>query len=314
MANNLADENGRVTPALQEHYGKHARGGAALVIVEHAYVAREGRVDEHQLGAHEDANTPGLASLARRIHDGGALAVMQITHGGARCPQAATGQMPQAPSDVTVPGDEETPRPLSQAEIEQLPVLFAAAARRAIEAGFDGVEVHGAHGYLLNEFLSPVTNRRTDAYGGEIDGRLRVIQEVLEAVREALGLDSLLLYRFPADDGVPGGLSPEDGAKIAPRLVAWGVDLVDCSGGLCGSRPSGRQEQGFFVQAAGTVRRGLRAASLDTPVSGVGGVIEPAFAQRVIEDDLIDAVCVGRAQLRDPAWPRKALVELGQAS
>lgn len=313
MANNLADERGRVTDRLVEHYRRHAGGGQAMIVVEHAYITPSGRVNPNQLGIHEDGLVDGLSRLAEAIHTGGAVAVAQITHGGARCPSAATGVQPVGPSDIAVPGDKETPRPLTAAEIAELPPLFAAAAGRAIAAGFDGVEVHGAHGYLLNEFASPYTNRRTDAYGGSEAGRQRLIEEVLRATSAVTGAGKLMLYRLGADDGVPGGLSPSDAGRLACRLTEWAVDLVDCSGGLCGSRPAERTGQGFFVEPAGIVKAALVAAGFTIPVSGVGGITEPGYADRIVREGLVDAVCVGRAQLADPAWARRALGEVATA-
>ncbi len=276
MANNLADEQGHVTPRLVEHYAKRS-DGPALVIVEHAYITPVGRVDPHQLGCWEDACVPGLSQIAEAIHDGGALAAMQITHGGARCPAAATGRQPISPSGVGVPGDKEEPRPMTLDEIAEIPGLFAAAAGRAAAAGFDGVEVHGAHGYLLNEFMSPYTNRRTDEYGGDDQSRLRLIRETLAAVTDALSADHLLLYRFGAEDDVEGGLTAETAAALAPSLEGWGVHLIDVSGGLCGSRPANRTEPGFFiVPAAAAVK-----ARVSIPVSGVGGVTEADGGRRL---------------------------------
>lgn len=305
MANNLCDDEGGVSDRLVEHYRRHAAGGSGMIIVEHAYVTPRGRVDPHQLGIARDEHVAGLTRIAAAIHEGNAVAIAQITHGGARCPSSATGAEPLGPSNIRVPGDAEDPRPMTPAEIQEIPGLFAAAARRALAAGFDGVEVHGAHGYLLNEFTSPFTNRRNDAYGDNVDGRLRLPLETLRAVREALGPSALLLYRFGADDGVDGGLTPHEAARFAPQLVEAGVDLLDVSGGLCGSRPADRAGQGFFVEAASIVRR-----AVTVPVAGVGGITDPLIADRMIREGLVDLVCVGRAQLKDSAWPRKALEAL----
>ena len=305
MANNLAEEDGTASARLVEHYRVRAAGGPGMIIVEHSYVTRDGRVDPHQLGISADAHVAGLAPIAAAIHEGGALAVIQITHGGSRCPSSATGRQPAGPSNIRVPGDPEDPRPLTIEEIHSLPALFAAAARRAMEAGFEGVEVHGAHGYLLNEFASPYTNRRTDEYGGLLPNRLRAAGEVLTTVRDALG-DSLLLYRFGVDDGPVEGVTPTMAAEMAPTLAGWGVDLLDCSGGLCGSRPVDRTGQGFFVPAAAIVR-----AASPVPVSAVGGITEPRYADDILRRGLVDAVCVGRAQLKDPEWAAKALAQVG---
>ena len=305
MANNVADEDGTASAKLVEHYRVRAAGGPGMIIVEHSYVTRDGRVDPNQLGICDDLHVAGLTPIAAAIHDGGALAIIQITHGGARCPSAATGRQPAGPSDVRVPGDAEDPRPITLAEIHDLPALFSAAARRALEAGFDGVEVHGAHGYLLNEFASPYTNRRTDDYGGPLSNRLRATGDVLTAVRETVG-DSLLLFRFGVEDSLDDGVTPDMAAEMAPALAGWGVDLLDCSGGLCGSRPADRTGQGFFVPAAAIVR-----AASPVPVSAVGGITDPRYADDIVRRGLVDAVCVGRAQLKDPEWAAKALAQVG---
>src|SRR5660398_171885 len=191
----------------------------------------------------ERRKRPGLARIADAIHEGGAAAVIQITHGGARCPRQAIGAAAVSPSGIAVPGDPEEPRAMSLEEIEAIPELLAASAGRARAAGFDGVEVHGAHGYLLNQFMSPYTNHRDDVYSGSLEHRLRLIRETLEAVRREFG-PGLLMYRLGADDTPVPGITPTDAATIGPYLEDWGVDLIDCSGGLCGSRPADRTEPG----------------------------------------------------------------------
>lgn len=304
MANNKADAQGYVTDTLVDHYARHAAGGPGMVVVEHSYVTLTGRVDTHQLGIWSDDHVAGLARIAAAIHEGGAAAVIQITHGGARCPREAIGATAVSPSGIAVPGDKEEPRPMELDEIEAIPELFAAATRRARAAGFDGVEVHGAHGYLLDQFMSPYTNHREDAYGGSLEHRLRLIRETLEAVRRELD-HGLLVYRLGVDDTPVPGITPADAAEIGVYLEDWTVDLIDCSGGLCGSRPADRTEPGYFVEAGATVKR-----AVSIPVAAVGGITDPAYADGLIRNGQLNAVCVGRAQLKDPEWARKALAGL----
>jgi len=304
MANNKADDHGYVTDTLVDHYTRHAAGGPGMVAAEHAYVTLTGRVDRHQLGIWSDDHVAGLARIADAIHEGGAAAVIQITHAGARSPREATGATAVSPSGVVVPGDKEEPRPMGIEEIEAIPELFAAAARRARAARFDGVEVHGAHGYLLDQFMPPYTNHRDDAYGGDLQGRLRLIRETLEAVRRELG-HGLLMYRLGADDAPVSGITPADAAAIGAHLEDWGVDLIDCSGGLCGSRPTDRTEPGYFVEAGAAVKRAVAI-----PVAAVGGITAPAYADDLVRHGVLDAVCVGRAQLKNPSWAREALATL----
>ncbi len=304
MANNKADDDGHVTDTLVEHYLRHAAGGPGMIVVEHSYITLAGRVHAHQLGIWSDDHVSGLARLAEAIHAGEAAAVIQITHAGSRSPQEAIGTTAVSPSGIAVPGDKEEPRIMSSEEIEAIPALFAAAAARARAAGFDGVEVHGAHGYLLDQFMSPYTNHRDDDHGGSLEGRLRLIEQTLGAVRHELG-PGVLMYRLGADDAPVPGITPEDAAEIATYLEAWGVDLIDCSGGLCGSRPADRTEPGFFVDAGAAVKR-----AVSIPVAAVGGITDPAYADDLVRREILDAVCVGRAQLKDPAWARKALETL----
>lgn len=304
MANNKADEHGFVTEVLVQHYARHAAGGPAMIVVEHSYVTLAGRVDRHQLGIWSDEHVAGLTRLAEVIHEGGAAAIIQITHGGSRCPHAATGATAVSPSGIAVPGDPEEPRPMSVEEIQAVPELFAAAAARARLAGFDGVEVHGAHGYLLDQFMSPFTNHRDDEYGGSPEKRLHLIGETLQAVQRELG-HLVMMYRFGVDDRPVDGITPADAAAIGPYLEGRGVGLIDCSGGLCGSRPADRTEPGYFVEAAAEVK-----GMVDVPVAAVGGIVEPAYADDLIRRGTVDAVCVGRALLKDPEWARKALESL----
>ena len=309
MATAKADDQGLVTDALVDHYRLLAWGGAAMVIVEHAYVVAAGRLRQRQLSVCDDACIPGLEQVAREIRDAGALAVLQLNHAGSRAPLAVTGVTSRGASGIPVPGDFEAPLPMSTLEIEDISRLFGEAAARAAAAGFHGVEVHGAHGYLLNEFASPYTNRRSDQYGGDAEGRLRLPCEVLSAVRAVLGGDAPLLYRFGCDDGLDTtlgqGLTSALAAQMAPSLAACGVDLLDCSGGLCGSRPPGPTTQGYFIPAAALIRK-----AVTVPVAGVGGITEPAYAERVVREGLVDAVCVGRAHLADPGWAGRALATL----
>lgn len=304
MANNKADERGFVTETLVDHYRRHAAGGPGMVVVEHAYITLTGRVDANQLGIWSDDHVAGLAEIAAAIHQGGAAAVIQITHAGARSPRAAIGVTAASPSGIAVPGDAEEPRALALEEIRAIPDLFGAAAARAHAAGFDGVEVHGAHGYLLDQFMSPYTNHREDQYGGDLENRLRLIRETLEAVRREMR-HGLLMYRLGADDAPVAGITPADAAEIAAYLEDWGVDLIDCTGGLCGSRPPDRTEPGFFVEAGAAVKQ-----AVSVPVAAVGGITDPAFADDLVRRGVLDAVCVGRAQLKDPEWARKALEAL----
>jgi 2,4-dienoyl-CoA reductase-like NADH-dependent reductase (Old Yellow Enzyme family) len=206
--------------------------------------------------------------------------------------------LPLAPS---ASGDVRAIKPN---DIETLFSRFTRAAERAIHARFDGVELHGAHGFLLNQFSSPLTNRRTDAYGGTLEKRLRFPLELVEQVKARIG-NHLLLYRLGADDLDPNGISLDDSITFASKLVDAGVDILDVSGGICGSRPPQlKGTQGFFISQAHQIK-----THVSVPVIGVGGIIDPRFANTLIIDEKVDLVAVGRALLNDSHWAEQALLK-----
>jgi 2,4-dienoyl-CoA reductase-like NADH-dependent reductase (Old Yellow Enzyme family) len=198
-------------------------------------------------------------------------------------------------------------RAASLDELSEITRAFGAAAQRAQSAGFDFVEIHGAHGYLLSQFLSPATNSRSDDYGGDLNGRLALPLGVVGAVREEIGPDFLLLYRLGASDFTPGGLTMEEGVQAATVLARRGVDLLDISGGLCGAAPPNWDglSQGYFVPMAAGIR-----AAVDVPVVVAGGIVEPEFANSVIREGKVDLVAIGRAMLADPDWATTARVSI----
>jgi len=245
----------------------------------------------------------GLRRLASSVHATGTPVVIQINHAGRSATREVTGKQPVAPSPVG------NARELRVEEIEALSQAYAMAAERAIRAGFDGVEVHGAHGFLLNQFFSPLTNRRRDKYGGSLENRIRFPLEVVERVREKLD-GKLLLYRLGSDDLDAEGTRIEDSKRFAVELEEAGVDILDVSGGLCGGSPASLQGiQGYFVPHAYEIRK-----VLDIPVIGVGGITEPEYANKLIKEEKVDLVAVGRALLDDPDWVTKALERLKTSS
>lgn len=311
MANNMSDDTGAVTGAHIAHYVRRAEAGAGMVIVEHAYVRVDGRVNLRQLGIHHDDLVPGLARLAAAVKATGAVVGIQITHGGGKATEATAGGPPVAPSLLTMPRGPEPAVALRAEDLAPLWEAFAAAARRALAAGFDFVELHGAHGYLLSQFLSPLTNRRDDAYGGDLAGRLRFLLEVVRAARALVDDEHLLLYRLGASDYMDGGLTAEEGRQAARALVAAGVDVLDISGGLCGSQLPGwdKVSQGYYVPLAAAIRR-----EIDAPVIAVGGITDPRAADRFVREGSADLIAIGRAMASDPDWAARARAALaGQA-
>jgi NADPH2 dehydrogenase len=303
MANNMSDDSGAVTDAHLQHYVRRAKAGVGMVIVEHAYVRTDGRINRRQLGIHHDDLVPGLHRLVTAVKDSGAIVGIQITHGGGKTTRATGGIQPLAPSALTVPGGSEPAQVLTRAQMAEIRDAFACAARRALDAGFDFVEIHGAHGFLLGQFLSPLTNRRDDGYGTSLEGCLRFPLDVVTAVREVVEEKHLLLYRLGANDYMVGGLTAEDGRQAARALVAAGVDLLDISGGLGGSQPPDwdRQSQGYFVPMAAAIR-----AEVNVPVVVAGGITDPRAADRFIREQQVDLVAIGRAMLANPDWASEA--------
>jgi NADPH2 dehydrogenase len=295
MHTGLASTEGAVTDELVEHYTRRSEA-IGLLIIEHSYVSIDGRLSERQLGIYDNSLVPGLKKLCSSIHSTSTPVVIQITHAGRLASEEITGTSPVAPSPS---GDA---RKLRVGEIEALPETFALAAERAVRAGFDGVEVHGAHGFLLNQFFSPLTNRRRDKYGGPLENRMRFPLEVVEKVKEKLG-GRLLLYRLGSDDLDPKGTQIEDSQKFAVKLEEAGVNIIDVSGGLCGSRPAQLQnKQGYFIPQAHQIK-----SVTDIPIIGVGGITEPEYANKLIQQGQVDLVAVGRQLLTDPDWAKKAI-------
>ncbi|MEW6398072.1 MAG: NADH:flavin oxidoreductase [Bacillota bacterium] len=304
MASDVATADGEPTQRHFDHYLPRARGGVALVIVEHSYVDTGGRLTRTQLGMHHDGLIAAYRRLVEAIREAGAKVAIQITHAGGATTEEVAGARPVGPSEVLNPRSHRAPRALEAGELAALAEAFATAARRARLAGFDGVEIHGAHGFLLNQFLSPVTNRRQDEYGGPLENRVRFPLEVVRAVRAAVGADYPLLYRLGAADNVPGGLTLEESQVVVPWLVESGVDLVDVTGGLGGSRPPGAPP-GYFVPLAEGIKQVVRV-----PVVVTGGITDPIFADRIVREGKADLVGIGRALLADPDWARKAIAAL----
>lgn len=297
MYTGLATPRGATTGDLVEHYIKRSKD-LGLVIVEHTYVSPNGKLGNRQLGIHDDSLIPELEHLSSSVHSTGAPIVIQITHAGSRTTKEITGMRTVAPStDLETRAHE-----LSLQELDDLVGDFAEAARRAMKAGFDGVEIHGAHGFLLNQFFSPLSNHRHDKYGGSLENRMRFPLEVVERVRQEVR-GRLLLYRLGSDDLDPEGIQIKDSSMFSMKLVEAGVDILNVSGGLCGSRPARFERvQGYFIPQAQQIKRVVQV-----PVIGVGGITEPEYANGVVAEGKVDLVAVGRELLRDPEWSSKAI-------
>lgn len=307
MVRNYADEQGRVTPRYRAHIERIARGGVGTMILEASFVRPDGRGFSHQLGLHDDAVIDGLATLVEAAHTHGAVIGPQLFHAGRQTTSKVTGTQPVAPSAVPDPLMQEVPRALSREEIAEIVAAFGAAAARAEAAGCDFVEIHGAHGYLITQFLSPFTNRREDEYGGTPENRQRFLVEIVDAVRAAVPPDFPVIVRLSCDELVPGGLTPDDTIAIARRLEALGVAALDISAGNYASFTRGymippmAREDGLLVPFAERVK-----GEVGVPVIAVGKLRDPVHADRIVAEGRADFVAIGRTLLADPDWPNKA--------
>jgi 2,4-dienoyl-CoA reductase-like NADH-dependent reductase (Old Yellow Enzyme family) len=309
MFSGFATPRGEVTDRIVEYHRVRAEAGTALVIVEHTYVHPWGRISDTQTGVHEDAMIPGLARLAAAIRREGAVACLQLAHAGASTTVAVIGRPPLGPSSLRHPFEQEVDpaQAATPAEIRQVIAAFGDAAVRAREAGFDAVEIHAAHGYLLSQFLSPLTNHREDEYGGNDENRRRLPLEVLAEVRARVGKDFPVFIRLGVHDEALGGLQINEAVRAATILVDRGIDLIDVSGGLQGSRPPVVvvRGPGWFVPYAETMKAAVRV-----PVLVTGGFTDPLHADRVVREGRADLIGVGRAMLNDPSWARVAIERL----
>jgi 2,4-dienoyl-CoA reductase-like NADH-dependent reductase (Old Yellow Enzyme family) len=311
--------DGRVGDWHQVHYASRAIGGVGLVIVEAAGVEARGRISAADVGLWEDGQVEPLARVARLVVENGAAAGIQLAHagrkasvrapwdgGGAPLLPAGGGWVPVAPSALPFADGHATPEPLTEAGIAEVVRAFAAAARRALQAGFQVVEIHAAHGYLLHEFLSPLSNRRTDRYGGSLENRTRIVREVVEAVRREWPDRLPLFLRVSCTDWTDGGWDLPQTIELCRQVRPLGVDLVDCSSGgnVATARiPAG---PGYQVPFAESVRRDAAIAT-----AAVGMITSPAQAETVVRSGQADLVLLARELLRDPAFPLRAARELG---
>ena len=283
-------------------YAERAGAGIGLVVAESTVVAPDAGLVANQLGAWDDSQIVGLGRLARTIHEHHVPAVLQIVHGGGRAWRATPDQPRIGASAVTLaPGPP--PRPMRESEIADVIDLFTEAARRALAAGFEGVEVHAAHYYLLSQFLSPVTNQRTDRWGGDLAGRARLAVEVVRAVRRTIGREPLIFCRMHALENVEGGLSTEEIAAAARMLVDAGVDVIDAS--AIGQSAVASWVGGTYLQTSSATGELRRAVSV--PVIAVGKLGEPGVAQRALDDGCADLVALGRQLIADPRAAEKIL-------
>jgi 2,4-dienoyl-CoA reductase-like NADH-dependent reductase (Old Yellow Enzyme family)/NAD(P)-dependent dehydrogenase (short-subunit alcohol dehydrogenase family) len=296
------DEKGRVTEQLIRYMAARAEGGVGMMLVGGGGVHPSGVELPHLPALWEDDCIPGLRRMAAAVKPHGTLLGMQIMHGG----RQSYHDHKVAPSAIPAPAlAKGTPRALALDEIPGLVAAFGDAARRCLEAGFDFVEIHGAHGYLINQFLAPNSNRRTDRYGGSFENRVRFLLETLRDIRRTCGAGFTVGVRVNGDDCIEGGWGPDEALRLAPLLERDGADYLHVSAGVYGSRqltiPSMYVAHGCFVHLAEAVKR-----QVSIPVVAVGRIKTPETAEAVLRDGRADMIALGRALLADARWPAKA--------
>jgi 2,4-dienoyl-CoA reductase-like NADH-dependent reductase (Old Yellow Enzyme family) len=306
MATAKAESDGKVSQALLDYYEEKSRGGyISLIIIEHSYITPAGKASNNQLSISDDVVIPGLRQLADVIHRNGSKAAMQINHAGSAALKEVTGTTPLAPSATANPRRGDMPREITKKEIVDIVNAFKDASRRVKEAGFDSVEIHSAHGYLLNQFLSPLTNKRTDEYGGYIANRIRIHLQVIQAVRSAVGPDFPIQVRLGASDYTESGTTIEDSKIAAQAFEKAGVDIIHISGGFVGYTPPGLTGQGYFALLSEAIK-----SAVSIPVILTGGITEVEAAENFLKEKKADLIGVGRAILQDSTWAKRAIENL----
>lgn len=306
MATSKSEKDGKVSQAILDYYDEKSRGGyIGMIIIEHSFISLAGKASAGQLSISDDSDVEELKKLAKLVHSNGSKAVMQVNHAGSAAKREVTGCEVVGPSAVMNPRQGSIPKELTKKEISEIVIFFKEAARRVKEAGFDAVEIHSAHGYLLDQFFSPLTNKRTDEYGGDIMGRIRIHLEVIKAVREAVGSEFPILLRLGASDHADGGAAIEDSKHAAVEFEKAGIDILDISGGFCGYVVPGVSEQGYFSPLTKAIKE-----VVSIPVILTGGITEALAAERLLTEGKADLIGVGRAILKDSNWAEKAVESL----
>ncbi|WP_243359593.1 NADH:flavin oxidoreductase [Fundidesulfovibrio terrae] len=302
----LAGDDGSVTPRLSDMMAELARGEVGLIISSHAFVSPEGQAGLKQLGAYSDKLEDGLASMTKAVHDAGGKIALQLAHAGTQANAKLSGKRPVGPSALP----DADCRELDAEGIAATVAAFARAAGRAKETGFDAVQIHSAHGYLLNQFLSPAWNKRTDEYGGPLENRARLLMEVTHAVRGAVGAGFPVLAKINSEDFVAGGQTREDSAAVAAMLEAASVDAIELSGGC---RPAGeafmparkgriktKEQEGYYRQAAA-----LCKSRLKIPLMLVGGLRSIEVCEEVLKSGLADYISLCRPLICEPGLVKR---------
>jgi len=299
----MATDDGAVTPKLIDTMADLSKGGVGLIISSHAYVRPEGQASPWQLGIYKDEFIHGLQKMTSAVHGCGAKIVMQLAHAGNFAAEQLIDQPPLVVSDFE--GLSESPRnEITAQDIRKLVVAFSNAAQRAKSAGFDGVQIHSAHGYLLSQFLSPVFNHRQDEYGGDISNRARIHLEVYHAIRKTVGNDYPVLIKMNCRDFIKNGLSLEDSLQVGIMLANAGLDAIELSGGMVTSggrlspsqpRINSEDKEAYFKEDARLFKK-----KINIPLILVGGMRSFGVVERLVEDEVADYISLSRPFIREP--------------
>lgn len=304
------DENGLASEIHLVHYGARALGGVGLIIVEATSISPEGRVTMHDLGIWDDIQIEPLQRVVRFCRNYGAAVCIQLAHHGRKAFGEVSDEVPFtviAPSAVPHAEGWRMPYELTIRDIQDLVASYQAAAQRILKTGADCIEIHAAHGYLIHEFLSPISNFRKDVYGGSLTKRMRFLMEITEGVREVIPTGSPLLIRLSVVDWTEGGISVEDSIEIAKALHIRGIDMVDCSsGGILTDKPP-RLGPGYQIPLAESIR-----SRAGVPVMAVGSISSPELAEEILLNGRADMVALGRELLHNPNWAFDAAHALGE--
>jgi 2,4-dienoyl-CoA reductase-like NADH-dependent reductase (Old Yellow Enzyme family) len=305
----VAGEDAVATDFHLVHLGSRAVGGVGLIITEATAVESRGRISPHDLGIYADRQIAPLSRVVSFAHEHGAKIGMQLAHAGRKAWSPTKGKGSEqtvGPSAIAFDQDWTTPQALTHAEIDRIVDAFAEGAGRAHAAGFDVVEIHGAHGYLIHEFLSPLANQRTDEFGGSLEKRMRFLLRVVDAVHQSWPEDKPVLVRLSCTDWAEGGLTIDDVVQVARALKEHNVDIVDCSSGGMVPHQKISLGPGYQVSFAERIRRETGVAT-----GAVGLITTPEMAAEIIHNQRADLVILGRQLLRDPYWPLRAARQLG---
>ncbi|MGE5841689.1 MAG: NADH:flavin oxidoreductase [Deltaproteobacteria bacterium] len=298
----MAEADGACTPRLLEVYRRLAEGQVGLIITSHAYVRKDGQAGVYQLGIYDDHLKSGLRRLVQTVHEANGKVIAQLAHAGILANSELSGETPVAVS----PAELSEKRPvtiLTKMDIHEIVVSFGRAAKRAKEVGFDGIQLHAAHGYLMSQFLSPAFNKRDDSYGGPAENRARALIETLEEVRAAVGKDYPVLIKMNSEDGLEGGLTLDDSLKAGTMLQEAGIDAIEVSGGTAISKSRNASMTGIksedkeaYFRAAGKAFK----EELEVPIILVGGVRSFNLVEKLLAEGYADYFSMSRPLIREP--------------